>query len=598
MRKLEDKPRTAKPPADPIVDPPRAPAPPAGAPAHSSRKQVGQILLSKGILTADQIQLAIEEQERRGHRQLLGEILVELEMATEDQVLEALAEAYNVPYAKLTPRLADPKVVQILPREFLEKHACLPLFSVHNVLTVALSEPSNVFLIEEIGRLTGSLVQVVATSSADIHAILGQFVNQANVFVIDDIIEDVAADSLELIEAKVDDITNLEGMAGDSPVIKLVNYLVYSAVKEGASDIHIEPDEGSLRIRFRVDGVLYEKLSPPHQLMAPVVSRIKIMAGLDIAERRLPQDGGIHVLMERRPIDLRVSTLPNMHGEKVVIRIIDNAQALSSLETLGFSIDMLKQFRVQLAHPHGMILVTGPTGSGKSTTLYASLLEINSPERNVCTVEDPIEYNLKGINQFQVSEKVGLKFATVLRSLLRQDPDVIMVGEVRDEDTGRTAVQAALTGHMVLSTLHTNDAASAVTRLNNIGVETYLISASLDSVLAQRLVRKICPHCKEDYEPSPAIRHAMEKAGHAVGTLARGAGCAKCHRTGYSGRIGIYELLVPDDAMRQAITDGASLQAMRNLARETGMTSLYADGLAKAKAGVTTVEEIFRVCVV
>jgi len=565
---------------------------------HASRKQVGQILLAKGVLTSGQIQLAIEEQERRNHRQLLGEILVELGMVNEDQVLEALAEAYNVPYAKLTPRLADPKVVQILPRDFLEKHAVLPLLKVHNVLTVAMSEPSNVFLIEEIGRLTGAVVQVVASSSADITAILGQFVNSANVFVIDDIIEDVAADSLELIEAKVDDITNLEGMAGDSPVIKLVNYLIYSAVKEGASDIHIEPDEGRLRIRFRVDGVLYEKLSPPYQLMAPVVSRIKIMAGMDIAERRLPQDGGIHVLMERRPIDLRVSTLPNMHGEKVVIRIIDNAQALSSLETLGFSIEMLKQLRAQLAHPHGLILVTGPTGSGKSTTLYASLMEINSPERNVCTVEDPIEYNLKGINQFQVSEKVGLKFATVLRSLLRQDPDVIMVGEIRDEDTARTAVQAALTGHMVLSTLHTNNAASAVTRLHNVGVETYLISASLDSVLAQRLVRKICSHCKEDYEPSPAIKHAMEKAGHTVRTLARGAGCTKCHQTGYSGRIGIYELLVPDDAVRQAISDGATLQDLSALARESKMTTLYADGMAKAKAGVTTVEEIFRVCIV
>jgi type IV pilus assembly protein PilB len=334
---------------------------------HGGRKQIGQILLAKGILTQEQIDRAIEEQQARHHRQLLGEILVELGLATEDHVLEALAEAYNVPYAKLTPRLADAKVIELVPRDFLEKHAVLPLFKVHSTLTVAMSEPSNVFLIEEIARLTSCAVQVVAVSAADIQAILAQYVKSANVFVIDDIIEDVSADTFALIESKVDDISNLEGMAGDSPVIKLVNFLIYSAVREGASDIHIEPDDGSLRIRNRVDGVLYEKLNPPPQMMAPVVSRIKIMAGLDIAERRMPQDGGIHVLMEGRPIDLRVSTLPNMYGEKVVIRIIDNSQALISLETLGFSIDMLKSFRQQLAHPHGLVLVTGPTGSGKST---------------------------------------------------------------------------------------------------------------------------------------------------------------------------------------------------------------------------------------
>ncbi|HUN81770.1 MAG TPA: ATPase, T2SS/T4P/T4SS family [Phycisphaerae bacterium] len=576
-----------------------APAPVRAAPGHrpQSRKQVGQILVAKGIVSLEQIELAIEEQARRNHKQLLGEILIEMGMASEDQVIEALAEAYHVPYAKLTPRLADPKVVQLMPREFLEKHSVLPLFKVRNVLTIALNEPANVFLIEEISRLAGCEVQLVAASAADIQAIISQFVNAANVFVIDDIIDDVASDSFELIEARVDDITNLEGMAGDSPVIKLVNYLIYSAVKEGASDIHIEPDDSILRIRYRVDGVLYEKISPPYQLMAPIISRIKIMSGLDIAERRLPQDGGIHVLMERRPIDLRVSTLPNTHGEKVVIRIIDNAQALASLETLGFSIEMLKQIRVQLAHPHGLVLVTGPTGSGKSTTLYAALAEINSPERNVCTVEDPIEYNLKHINQFQVNERIGLKFATVLRALLRQDPDVIMVGEVRDEDTARTAVQAALTGHMVLSTLHTNDAVSAITRLHNIGVENYLISASLDSVLAQRLVRKICSHCKEEYEAPPSTRHAMEKAGFTVTSLSRGAGCARCHQTGYSGRIGIYELFTPDDEIREAVSNDITLQELRSLARRKTMITLMHDGLAKAKSGITTVEEIFRVCV-
>jgi len=564
--------------------------------ASKTRKQVGQILVAKGILTEQQIEAAIEEQQRRDHKQLLGEILVELGMATEDQVIESLAEAYSVPYAKLSPRLADAKVIDLVPREILEKHSFLPLFKVHNVLTVAMSEPSNVFLIEEVSRLTGCSVQVVAATAADIHAILAQYVKAASVFVIDDIIEDVSDDTFELIESKVEDITNLEGMAGDSPVIKLVNYLFYTAVKEGASDIHIEPDESHLRVRYRGDGVLYEKLNPPSQLMAPIVSRIKIMSGLDIAERRLPQDGGIHVMMEGRPIDLRVSTLPNMHGEKVVIRIIDNSQALINLETLGFSIDMLKQFRLLLHKPHGLVLVTGPTGSGKSTTLYAALAEINSPERHVCTVEDPIEYNLRKVNQFQVNDKIGLTFGTVLRALLRQDPDVIMVGEVRDEDTAKTAVQAALTGHLVLSTLHTNDAVSAVTRLNNIGVESFLVSASLDAVLAQRLVRKVCPYCKEEYEPTPNIRHAMQKVGHTVEKLVQGRGCAKCHGTGYLGRIGVYELFAPNDAVRQAISDLAPLQDLRKLAVEAGMTVLYSDGMDKARSGITTAEEVFRVC--
>ena len=568
----------------------------AAALATANKKQLGQILLNKKLLTQEQLDRAIEEQQASRHRKLLGEVIVELGLASEDQVVEALAEAYNVPYAKLTPRLVDPRMIELMPREFLEKHGVLPLFLVQGVLTVAMSEPANVFLVEEVGRITDHTIQVVAVSGGDIQAILAQYVKSANVFVIDDIIEDVSADTFELIEAKVDEITNLEGMAGDSPVIKLVNYLIYSAVKEGASDIHIEPDENSLRIRNRVDGVLYEKLNPPSQMMAPVVSRIKIMAGLDIAERRLPQDGGIHVMMEGRPIDLRVSTLPNMHGEKVVVRIIDNSQVLVNLETLGFSIDLLKAFRHQLQHPHGLVLVTGPTGSGKSTTLYAALMEINSPERNVCTVEDPIEYNLRRINQFQVNEKIGLKFATVLRAMLRQDTDVIMVGEIRDEDTTRTAVQAALTGHMVLSTLHTNDAVAAITRLHNIGVEGYLISAALEAVLAQRLVRKICSACKEPAEPSPNAKHALQKLGHDVEKLMVGTGCAKCHGTGYSGRVGIHELFIPDDDLRQAISDGAPLQELRKVALASKMCTLYEDGMAKAKAGITTVEEVFRVC--
>ncbi len=566
--------------------------------APTMRKQLGQILLANGRITREQLEHAIEEQKMRGHGQLLGEVLTELGYVKEDQVVEALAEAYGIPYAKLSPRLADARVVDMLPRDFCERHAVLPLFHVEGVVTVAFGEPTNVFLIEEIARMTSATVQVVAASASDILAMLRQHVPSANVFVIDDIIDNVGADTFELIETKTDDIASLEGMAGDSPIIKLVNYLIYSAVKEGASDIHIEPDEAQLRVRYRIDGVLHEKMSPPSKMQPAIASRIKIMASMDIAERRLPQDGGIHVMMENRPIDLRVSSLPNQFGEKVVIRVIDNSRVLVNLEKLGFSVEMLKEFREQISQPHGLVLVTGPTGSGKSTTLYAVLGELNTPEVNICTVEDPIEYNLRHINQFQVNERIGLRFPVVLRSLLRQDPDIIMVGEVRDDDTARTAVQAALTGHLVLTTLHTNDAPSAVTRLCNIGVEPYLLGASIVAVLAQRLVRKTCPHCRTEYEPPANILHTMEKAGFPVTHLSRGLGCQKCHKTGYLGRFGIYELLVPNEDAREAITNGANLQQLRELAKTSGMMTLRSDGLAKVKAGVTTIEEVFRVCAV
>jgi len=560
------------------------------------RRQVGQILVARGIVTAEQIEQAISEQQSQGHHRLLGEVLVDCGICSEDQVVEALAEAYDVPYAKLSPKLADAKVVDLLPRDFCEKYGVLPLFKVEGHLTVAVSEPSNVFLIEDIARRTSCAVNVVAVSAADIHAMLGQHVSAANVFVIDDIIEDVNSDTFQLLETQAEDIASLEGMAGDSPVIKLVNYFVYSAVREGASDIHIEPDDGKLRIRYRVDGVLREKLSPPFAMQAPIVSRIKIMAGLDIAERRLPQDGSIHVLMEGRPIDLRVSTLANRYGEKVVIRVIDNSRVKMSLENLGFSVDMLRVFRQLIHLPHGVLLVTGPTGSGKSTTLYCVLSVLDSPAQNICTVEDPIEFNLRGVNQFQVNEKIGLTFASVLRSMLRQDPDVLMIGEIRDEQTARIAIQAALTGHLVFSTLHTNDAPSAVVRMQHMGIEPYLLSASVVGVLAQRLVRKICPNCRAEVDPTPQMRITMERLGGEAHKVFRGEGCSHCHESGYSGRIGLYELFVPDEACRQAVIDRMPLQELRKLALSSGMMSLYDDGLSKVRSGLTTMEEVLRVC--
>jgi type IV pilus assembly protein PilB len=563
--------------------------------ATLERKPLGQLLLSRGIVTTEHLERALEEQKRSNHQKLLGEVLIELRFCSEDQIIEALAEAYGVPYARVSPKVADPKVIGLLPKEFLDKHSVLPLYLVQGVLTVAVPEPANVFLIEEIERLAGYPVQVVAATQHDIRATIQAYLPSENVFVIDEIMDDVKPEEFALIERQVEDISNLEQAAGDSPVIKLVNYCIYNAVKDGASDIHLEPGDNMLRVRYRIDGRLTEKLRPPYAMQAAIASRIKIMAGLDISERRLPQDGGIHVMMEKRPIDLRVSTMPGKWGEKVVIRIIDNEKASVSLEKLGFGYDTLKQWRKVIGLPNGILLVTGPTGSGKTSTLYASLQELNSPDINICTIEDPVEYALAGVNQFQVCDKAGFTFSGALRSLLRQDPDVVMLGEIRDPETAKIATQAALTGHLVLTTLHTNDAPSSITRLFNLGVEPYLVGASLAAVLAQRLVRKLCQACKEPYVPTINEKRLLEKFGGTVETLYRPKGCPRCRNLGYYGRIGIYELLITEDTISEKISQGASLNDIRELARALGMKTLRADGIDKVKAGVTTMEEVYRV---
>ncbi|MHC4436223.1 MAG: GspE/PulE family protein [Planctomycetota bacterium] len=562
--------------------------------AVENKMQLGQLLLARGVVTAEQIDKALAEQKDKGHRKLLGELLVEMGYCTENQIAAALAEGYGVPYAQVTPKICDPKVVEILPREFLEEYIILPLFKVHNVLTVAVNEPTNVFLIDEIERISGCKVQIVCSTTKDIKATLQTYLPAANVFVIDDIIDEEGLEEFALIENITQDISNLEEIAGQSPVVKLVNYLLYNAVRENASDIHIEPDDKKLRVRYRVDGRLYEKMCPPYQMHSALVSRVKIMAELDIAQRRLPQDGGIHVLVEGRPIDLRVSVMPGNFGEKVVIRIIDPQKVLFSLESLGFVYENLQLFRQVIQSPNGIVLVTGPTGSGKNTTLYAALSELNNDEVNICTVEDPVECNIAGINQFQVNQGAGFQFSTALRSLLRQDPDIIMVGEIRDEATANIAVQAALTGHLVLSTLHTNDAPGAVTRLLDLGVAPYLLSASLIAVLAQRLVRKICPNCKTEYEPPASIKKVVEKDSGKVEKYYRGVGCKKCRNTGYAGRIAIQELFVPNEKIKEMINDRSSLKKLREKGLQNGMISLQSDGIEKVKAGIISIEEVLR----
>ncbi|MBN1396016.1 MAG: type II/IV secretion system protein [Pirellulales bacterium] len=557
-------------------------------------RRLGSLLIDKGYLSPDDLQSALEHQKREGRKKLLGEILVELEYCSEDQIVECLAAEYGVPHARLDPRLMDQKIVDILPRDYVEKNLALPLFLVRGILTIAVSEPSNLFLIDEVRGLTGQRVQIVAASQKDIRRTIASLPN-SKVFVIDDIIEDSDTADVTLIEQSIEDIGDVEEIAGQSPIIRLVNYIIFNAVKEGASDIHIEPAERCMRVRYRIDGRLHKALEVPHHLINAVASRVKIMGSMDISERRLPQDGRVHVMLEGRKIDLRVSTFPTTNGEKTVIRVLDTRAVSLNLEDLGFAEDVLEAFRANIDAPNGIVLVTGPTGSGKSTTLYAALNAVSSMENNVCTVEDPIEYHLPLINQFQVRTKIGMTFPKALRTLLRQDPDIIMVGEIRDEETARTAIQAALTGHLVFSTLHTNDACSAITRLINMGIEPYLIGAALNMVLAQRLVRRICPKCRASYEPARTVRKALERMGYQFTEFSKGLGCKACRNTGFRGRIGVHELLVISDEMRDAIVADPTIGNLRKIAKQAGMISLGHDGFRKVREGITTVEEVFHI---
>ena len=557
-------------------------------------RRLGDLLVDRGYLSDDLLMSALAHQKSGGRNKLLGEILVELEYCSEDQIVECLADEYGVPYAKLEARLYDPKVVDLLPREYIENNLVLPLFVVREILTVAVSEPSNLFIIDEIKSLTSLEVQIVAATPKDIRRLLTNLPN-SKVFVIDDIIEDSESADVTLIEEAIEDIGDIEEIAGQSPVIRLVNYIVFNAVREGASDIHIEPAERCLRVRYRVDGRLHKWLEVPLHLLNAVTSRIKIMASLDISERRLPQDGRVNVMLERRKIDLRVSTFPTSRGEKTVIRVLDTKSVSLNLEELGFAEEVLNSFQQHILAPNGIVLVTGPTGSGKSTTLYAALNTISSMENNICTVEDPITYHLPIINQFQVQERIGLTFSKALRTLLRQDPDIIMVGEIRDEETARTAIQAALTGHLVFSTLHTNDACSAVTRLVNMGVEPYLIGAALNMVLAQRLVRRICPKCRETYDPPRTVRKALEQMGHEFDAFHKGMGCKNCRNTGFKGRIGIHEFLSISDKLRDVIASDPTMVSISRIGREEGMITLGHDGFLKVREGITTIEEIFHI---
>jgi len=512
-----------------------------------------------------------------------------------DDVLQAKAQLGGMEFRRITPQEVERETFDKLDLAFIQRSSIIPIAAEDDTLLVATSEPANIFAIEDVKRQTGMDVRVVVCSPDDITAVCESFkAEEDNVdYNLDEIINDMT--EVEVVQDQEEDSEDLESMAGQSPVIKFVNYLISNAVREGASDIHIEPKEKQTKVRYRIDGVLFEAMQAPNKMHPAIVSRIKIMANMDISERRLPQDGKVSAIIGGRPIDLRISTLPTNRGEKTVIRVLDSNSICRGLEHVGMEADVCESFAEQIAMPHGILLVTGPTGSGKSTTLYSALSQMDGERLNVSTVEDPVEYELGFCNQVQVRDHIGMTFAAALRSLLRQDPDVIMIGEIRDNETSRIAVQAALTGHLVLSTLHTNDAASSVTRLVNIGIDPYLIAASLNAAVAQRLVRRICPKCTEPYKVPDRLRRYVEQSGAKPGELVHGAGCDACRGSGYAGRVGIFEMLVVDDKFRDIINQDSSVASMRRAFHESGRDSLFDDGMKKVRKGLTTVEEVLRV---
>ena len=553
----------------------------------------GAVLLQNGQITREQYEAARKRQQDDPHMSVL-DALVKDGVVGETAVLQAVALYFKVPFMSINTEDVDRATFDLLDLEFVKRRSVIPIRRDGEKVIVGVSDPADLFLVEEVRRRIRKPVQIVLTRAQDITQVV-EDLSVSPLVDVEDIIEGINEDDVEVVNTAAEEVTDLEKIAGESPVIRYVNFLITRAVQDGASDIHIEPGEASLRIRYRIDGVLFERPAPPHQMTAAIISRLKIMANVDIAERRLPQDGRIRAMVHGRHVDLRVSTLPTTHGEKCVIRILDNRSIMIGLDNLGMGPDILTEFLRQVREPHGIVLVTGPTGSGKTTTLYSALRTMDGDALNISTVEDPVEYELGYANQVLVREAIGMTFAAALRSLLRQDPDVIMVGEIRDEETARIAVQASLTGHLVLSTLHTNDAPSTITRLVDIGIEPYLIAASVNTVLAQRLVRLICPQCKEPVENiGEGIAKYLARHGAQVDKIYHGAGCEKCRETGYSGRLGLYELLTIDDDIRDMITSNPSLMELRRAFGERGMRTLQMDGMAKVAAGRTTVEEVAK----
>ena len=568
-------------------------SPPPNAPRPGMRRKLrlGEQLIASGKITEAELQAALSEQ-RTGQR--LGESLVKLGFVEESDLLPFLAEQFEVPYAQLREGLVDPQAARLIPRSLAEATCSLGLFCVRGVLTVAMANPRELALIDRLEQHTGLRVRPVLALEAAIVDLVGRVYGEG--FQVETVTADLEEGAVSLNDEAIElDLEGLASAADESPVINLVNYIILQAVRQRASDIHIEAGPRTTTVRYRVDGMLREVLRPRREFHAAIVSRLKVMAKMDIAEHRLPQDGRIHVVVDRREVDVRASTLPTVLGEKVVLRILDRGSVTFRLDELGIPADQLGYLRDMLARPHGLVLATGPTGSGKTTTLYSAIELIKSVERNIVTVEDPVEYRLDLINQVHVNSGASLTFATALRSILRQDPDVIMIGEIRDLETAETAVQAALTGHLVLSTLHTNDAASAVARLVDMGVAPFKIAAALLGVVAQRLLRRVCPSCRGLYYPPPTVLDALHYTGDRSRQFVRGSGCERCFDTGCQGRIGIYEMLPVNRALRDLIAGGASLDAIRDWSSAAGYDTLLQQGVRVAEEGLVSPDEVVRV---
>ena len=549
-------------------------------------KRIGEILVGLGYITEDILQKALELQEKSVEKRRLGEILAEMALK-EDELVQALSIQFNIPV------LSKDDLPENLPsdrfsQEFLKENLLLPLRVEDNELLIAIADPLNIQPLEAIEAAFGYDIKPVLAHRSVILSHLNRLFASREARIkkaLDDVQED-----LSMVEA-TRELDELTGLAQEKGIVQLVNLLIENAVRDRASDIHVEPEEDLLRVRYRIDGILYDKEVIPVNMTPAVTSRIKLLANMNIAERRLPQDGRIRGFFAGKEIDIRVSTIPTVHGEGIVMRLLDRAAAFISLEEIGFDEELLGEYNQLIHRPYGMLLITGPTGSGKSTTLYASLDRINSPEKKIITIEEPVEYVMKGINQINVQPKIGLTFANGLRHIVRQDPDVIMVGEIRDLETAGIAIHAALTGHLLFSTLHTNDAPGAITRLMDMGVENYLVSSTLIGVMAQRLVRRICNHCRTEDRKS---RELVQEFGIDV-PLYRGDGCEHCSNTGYMGRIAIFELLTINDEIREMIMDKATARELRQKAVQQGMRTLREDGLIKVKKGITTIDEVLRV---
>lgn len=555
-------------------------------------EKLGKLLVGAHLMTDEQLEKALLVQKKDGGR--LGSIIVKLGFLNEEHLLRFLSQRYSIPAIDLNKCEIDPAIIKLVPQEVVQKHQVIPVKRSGSTLSLAMVDPTDVLAVDDIKFMTGYDVEPMVASEASIITAINRFYDSAHD--LQKVIEQTQ-EELDIVQESDEDSVNvsqLKEAVEEAPVVKLANLILTEAIKKGASDIHIEAYEKKFRVRYRIDGILYEAMSPPMKLKAALTSRLKIMADLDISERRLPQDGRIKLKMKDKEVDLRVSTLPCLFGEKIVMRILDKGNLTLDLTKLGFEPKALDDFMKAITSPYGMVLVTGPTGSGKTTTLYSALSYINTTDINIMTAEDPVEYNLMGINQVQMKEEIGLNFAAALRSFLRQDPDVVMVGEIRDYETAEIAVKAALTGHLVLSTLHTNDAPSTINRLLNMGIEPFLVASSTILILAQRLVRRICRECKEveKIPPEALIEIGISPDEAKTMTCYKGKGCPTCNNTGYKGRLALYEVMPIGEELREQILQGSSADEVKRVAIRSGMATLRISGLQKLREGLTTVEEV------